>query len=70
MGEKNRVFTLNTSIRSVNNPEYMACIVDDIGEDFPGERAASLKYGSQTQQKFIASLVSRSPSILKAQAAQ
>ena len=31
---KNRVFTLNTSIRSIDYTR----IVDDIGEDFSGER--------------------------------
>jgi len=52
----------NTTIRSVDNPEYTRT-VDDIGEDFSGE--PSSKYRSQTQQKFIACLVSRSPSLLR-----
>ena len=59
------IFTLNTSIRSVDDPEYTRT-VDKIEEDFSGERHC-FEVQSQTQQKFIA-LVSRSPSILKAQA--
>jgi len=58
--KKNRVFTLNTSLRSIDYTR----IVDDIREDFSGERRCFIEV--QIPNTTEIHCISCSPSILKA----